>query len=70
MANVIARPLSILFETSWWSREVPIDWMKANVTLTFKKGKKEDPRNYRLGKVISILGKVIEINPGNIFRTH
>ena len=68
MANVIARPLSILFESSWRSKVVPIDWKKANVTLTLKKGKKEDPRNYRLVKLISVLGKMIEINtPGNLF---
>jgi len=29
-------------------REVPEDWTIASVTSVFKKGKKEDPRNYRL----------------------
>jgi len=39
---------------------VPEDWRKANVTPVFKKGKKEDPGNYRLVSLTSILGKVME----------
>jgi len=39
---------------------VPEDWRKANVTPIFKKGKKEDPGNYRSVSLTSILGKVME----------
>jgi len=39
---------------------VPEDWRKANVTPIFKKGKKEDPGNYRLVSLTSIPEKVIE----------
>ena len=39
---------------------MPEDWRKANVTPIFKKGKKEDPGNYRLVSLTSILGKVME----------
>lgn len=39
-ADVIVRPLSIVFEGSWQSGEVTEDWKKANVTLIFRKGKK------------------------------
>jgi len=39
---------------------VPEDWRKANVTPVFKKGKKEDPGNYRPVSLTSILGKVME----------
>jgi len=46
LADVIAEPLSINFERSWRTGEVPEDWRKANVTPIFKKGKKEDPGNY------------------------
>ncbi|GAB0183017.1 mitochondrial enolase superfamily member 1 [Grus japonensis] len=31
--------------------EVPEDWRKANVTPIFRKGKKEDPRNYSLTSI-------------------
>jgi len=40
LADVIPEPLSIIFERSWRTGEVPEDWRKANVTPIFKKGKK------------------------------
>ena len=43
LVEVIAEPLSIIFERSWITGEGPEDWRIANVTPVFKKGKKEDP---------------------------
>jgi len=60
LADVTAEPLSIIFERSWRTGEVPEDWRKANVTSVFKKGKKEDPGNYRPVSLTSIPGKVIK----------
>ena len=60
LANVIARPFSIIFEMLWWSEEIPEDWKKANVPLIFKKGKKEDPGSYRLVKLTLISMKMVE----------
>jgi len=39
---------------------VPEDWRKASVTPICKKGKKEDPGNYRPVSLTSIPGKVME----------
>lgn len=47
LGDVIARPLLIIFDLSWWPREVPKDWRKVNVMLTFKNGKEESPGIYR-----------------------
>ena len=46
LADVIAEPLSVIFERSWRTGEVPEDWRKASVTPIFRKGK-GDPGNYR-----------------------
>jgi len=60
LADVIAEPLSIIFERSWRTGEVPKDWRKAIVTPIFKKGKKEGPGSYRPVILTSIPGKVME----------
>ncbi|GAB0178838.1 P protein [Grus japonensis] len=59
-ADVIVRPLFIIFEKSWRSGDMPEDWKKANVTPIYKKGLKEDPGNYRSISLSSISGKVME----------
>ncbi|KFP25921.1 RNA-directed DNA polymerase from mobile element jockey, partial [Colius striatus] len=70
LADVIAKPLSIIFEHSWRTGEVPEDWRKANVMPVFKKGRKDDPGNYRPVSLTSIPGKVMEQLILNVITEH
>ncbi|KAK4811106.1 hypothetical protein QYF61_016392 [Mycteria americana] len=60
LADVLTKPLSIIYQQSWLTGEVPADWRLANVTPIFKKGQKEDPGNYRPVSLTLVPGKLME----------
>ena len=45
VAEVVAEPLSVIYQRSWRTGEVPKEWRMASVSPVFKKGKKEDLGN-------------------------
>ncbi|GAB0204265.1 mitochondrial enolase superfamily member 1 [Grus japonensis] len=60
LVKVLTKPLSIIYQQSWLTGEVPVDWRLANVTHIYKKGQKEDLGNYRSASLTSVLGEVME----------
>ncbi|KAK4828864.1 hypothetical protein QYF61_000992 [Mycteria americana] len=60
LADVLTKPLSIIYQQSWLTGEVPADWRLANVTPIYKEGWKEDPGNYRPVSLTSVPGKLME----------
>ncbi|GAB0184011.1 mitochondrial enolase superfamily member 1 [Grus japonensis] len=41
LVEVLTKPFSIIYQQSWLTEEVPVDWRLANVTPIYKKGRKE-----------------------------
>jgi len=58
--NVILVPLRIIFEASMRMKQLPTDWINANICAVHKKGNKSDLSNYRPISLTSIACKIIE----------
>jgi len=60
LVEELAEPLSVIYQQSWLTGEVPQDWRIGNVTPIYEKGRKEDPGNYRPVSLTSVPGKIME----------
>jgi hypothetical protein len=66
LSSVLAYPLKLIFEHSFRNKELPIDWLSADITVIFKKGKKTEAGNYRPVSLTCICCKLME----SIIRDH
>ena len=55
----LARPLTHIFNNSVDTGIIPEDWKSANVTAIRKKGTRQEPGNYRLISLTSVVRKII-----------
>jgi len=60
LVEVLTKPLFIIYQQSWPTREVPADWRLVIVVPIYKKGWKEDLGNYSPVSLTSVQGKVME----------
>jgi len=60
LADVLAKTLSIIYQQSLLTGEVPANWKLVNMMPIYKKGQKEDPRNYRPVSLTLATGKIME----------
>jgi len=59
-ADVLATPLSMIFQKSYAEGKIPNDWKLADISPIFKKGSKSEPGNYRPISLTSVVSKVME----------
>ena len=59
-AGIVAPSLTQIFNKIISTGIFPTDWKLAKVTPIFKKGKKDDMKNYRPISVISVVAKIFE----------
>jgi len=59
-ASAVTKPLTAIFQESYYSGIVPNDWKIADISPLFKKGSKSDLGNYRPVSLTSVVCKVME----------
>lgn len=60
LVDVFSKPLLIIYQHSWITREVTVDWRLVNVMLINRKSRKMDPENYKPVGLPWVPGKVME----------
>ena len=60
LAEVICKPLAIIFHASIQLWVIPDDWKLANITAIYKKGHRQIAGNYRPVSLTSIVCKILE----------
>ena len=60
MADVLTRPLTLLFKKSLSAEKLPSHWLQGIITPIFKKGRKNLAENYRPVSLTSLLCKLLE----------
>ena len=70
LSDVISLPLTLIFNKSLLSGEIPLDWRIAHVTPIYKKGNRAVAENYRPISLTSIICKILERMICEIIMTH
>ncbi len=60
LSDILAKPLTHIFETSIETGLVPSSWREANISAIHKKGDKKLPGNYRPVSLTSVVCKIME----------
>lgn len=60
LKTYLVKPLTSIFKSSLEQGIVPLDWKEAGVVPLFKKGKRDDPKNYRPVSLTGVIGKIVE----------
>ena len=60
LADVLAKPLTTLFQNSLDKGKVPADWKMASVCPVYKKGEKYLAENYRPVSLTCVTSKIME----------
>ena len=60
VAEIIAKPVTLIFQLSIDQSKLPQQWKLANVSPIFKKGSRSQPENYRPVSLTSVLSKLLE----------
>ena len=59
-ANELAYPLKLIFDCSFNTKQLPLEWKYANITPLYKKGSRTEVINYRPVSLTSIVCKLME----------